>query len=798
MHNSVFCRITLLLCAMLLVPMAAKGAPGYTYELILEGGYPDIEALNSQHLAINNNSQVVFVTTYSVPFEGLKYRVYVATVGNAPELVFESGTTHETDNVPIFDQSAAVGINDNGIVAIGLSWPTINDAGQVTATEYGYGIFEPGVGLISEIRGLRKSSGRLNNDLQMAGTVLANQVNSVVITDGTTTESTPAGTHLAALALPQLNNSGIVATSTIGPGGDKIVVWAAPPADAQSTSVGDSQGIGYTTNAITPGLNDNGWMSFVTYNDNGNLNPNPRVLLISPAGDVFVVTDAANSSFENFWPARSVFARGVGLNNNNRVSFVAETEGTNDGDEIWVGDTSGDAPRLAIETSELVELTNGQYFRPAGFGSDVSHHSTNSLNDAGEIAVIAFGILYDENEVQIQSQTRALIVARPVAGSDPGNPVIPDPADALPPETGGWRFRGRCWGEVFPCRQWIDPPIAVGYDYRIDDVSVGTFASVLIPVALPGGDTEFLVEVNGAPAQLLSGTALNFADITPGPVREFRISGIDQDENLDPDDPAAFVAGITFGEGTDENVSFTMIPVVFDPDDADGDGTPDAYDEYPDDPTRSGDPDGDGIDSNEDLDDDGDGVPDTEDDYPWGRFDDVPPGAFAFSFVETLARAGVTAGCGSGDYCPTVLVTRAQMAVFLERGKNGSSFNPPAADGTVFNDVGAGDFAAAFIEQLAADGITAGCGNNNYCPNETVNRDQMAVFLLRAKYGAAYQPPAATGVFSDVPPGRFAAAWIEQLAAEGITAGCGNGNYCPAAPVTRDQMAVFLVRTFGL
>jgi hypothetical protein len=138
------------------------------------------------------------------------------------------------------------------------------------------------------------------------------------------------------------------------------------------------------------------------------------------------------------------------------------------------------------------------------------------------------------------------------------------------------------------------------------------------------------------------------------------------------------------------------------------------------------------------------------------------------------------------------------MAVFLERGKNGSGYTPPAATGTVFNDIGAGDFAAAFIEQLAADGITAGCGNNNYCPNATVNRDQMAVFLLRAKHGSNYQPPPATGDFADVPPGRFAAAWIEQLAEEGISAGCGNGNYCPEAPVTRDQMAVFLVRTFGL
>ena len=59
-------------------------------------------------------------------------------------------------------------------------------------------------------------------------------------------------------------------------------------------------------------------------------------------------------------------------------------------------------------------------------------------------------------------------------------------------------------------------------------------------------------------------------------------------------------------------------------------------------------------------------------------------------------------------------------------------------------------------------------------------------------------PPAATGVFTDVPLGSFADAWIEQLAAEGITSGCGAGIYCPDDAVTRDQMAVFLVRTFGL
>ena len=75
----------------------------------------------------------------------------------------------------------------------------------------------------------------------------------------------------------------------------------------------------------------------------------------------------------------------------------------------------------------------------------------------------------------------------------------------------------------------------------------------------------------------------------------------------------------------------------------------------------------------------------------------------------------------------------------------------------------------------------------------------MAIFLLRGKYGSAYMPPAATGtIFSDVPIGSFAAAWIEQLARDGVTSGCGDGNYCPENSVTRAEMAIFLVRAFNL
>jgi hypothetical protein len=88
-------------------------------------------------------------------------------------------------------------------------------------------------------------------------------------------------------------------------------------------------------------------------------------------------------------------------------------------------------------------------------------------------------------------------------------------------------------------------------------------------------------------------------------------------------------------------------------------------------------------------------------------------------------------------------------------------------------------------------------GPNLYCPNDEVTRAQMAVFLLRVKYGSNYVPPAATGIFADVPDDFFRP-WIEQLAREGITSGCGPNVYCPSSAVTRAQMAVFLARTLNL
>ncbi len=57
-----------------------------------------------------------------------------------------------------------------------------------------------------------------------------------------------------------------------------------------------------------------------------------------------------------------------------------------------------------------------------------------------------------------------------------------------------------------------------------------------------------------------------------------------------------------------------------------------------------------------------------------------------------------------------------------------------------------------------------------------------------------YTPPSCVpGVpFADITCTTGFDPWIEQFGADGITAGCGGGNYCPGSPVTRDEMAVFV------
>jgi hypothetical protein len=175
------------------------------------------------------------------------------------------------------------------------------------------------------------------------------------------------------------------------------------------------------------------------------------------------------------------------------------------------------------------------------------------------------------------------------------------------------------------------------------------------------------------------------------------------------------------------------------------------------------------------------------------NFADVPSNHPFYTEIGRLSANGITLGCGSGNYCPSDVVTREQMSAFLLRGRGEP--NPPIAPNQRFTDVPLSNPFFNFIDRLAVLQITLGCGPNVYCPANSVTREQMAAFILRA-LGEFNPPIPGSQRFLDVPPSNPFYNFIDRLAELQITLGCGGGNYCPTLSVTRDQMAAFLIRAF--
>ncbi|HEY6506523.1 MAG TPA: S-layer homology domain-containing protein, partial [Vicinamibacterales bacterium] len=121
------------------------------------------------------------------------------------------------------------------------------------------------------------------------------------------------------------------------------------------------------------------------------------------------------------------------------------------------------------------------------------------------------------------------------------------------------------------------------------------------------------------------------------------------------------------------------------------------------------------------------------------HFSDVPSSHKFATAINRLATAGITFGCGGGRFCPNGLVTRGQMAAFITRG-----FHLTATSSVHFSDVPSSHKFATAINRLATAGITAGCGGSRFCPDGIVTRGQMAAFLQRALGLPAIVPPPAT------------------------------------------------------
>lgn len=159
--------------------------------------------------------------------------------------------------------------------------------------------------------------------------------------------------------------------------------------------------------------------------------------------------------------------------------------------------------------------------------------------------------------------------------------------------------------------------------------------------------------------------------------------------------------------------------------------------------------------------------------------------------IHALAEAGITRGCDPPDnfrFCPDEPVLRGEMAAFLRR-----AFGYPASDENHFGDDDGSVFEAD-IDAIAAAGVTSGCNppaNDQFCPDETVTRAQMASFLARALELSPVPPgvPANPGDAvncSDFEAWEDAQSWFDLYAAHyGDVAGLdrnGDGVACESLP----------------
>jgi Tol biopolymer transport system component len=187
------------------------------------------------------------------------------------------------------------------------------------------------------------------------------------------------------------------------------------------------------------------------------------------------------------------------------------------------------------------------------------------------------------------------------------------------------------------------------------------------------------------------------------------------------------------------------------------------------------------------------------------RFSDVPPEQWAFASVEACAEANVVKGYDDETYRPAVEITRDQMAVYIARALVSPSGDAAIADPEPppsFSDVPPTHWAYKHIEYAVAQNVVQGYEDGTYGPGLTVDRGQMAAYVARAMLApggdAALPDPVPPVTFPDVPDTFWAYRHTEYCVENGVVAGYLDGLYHPEYVVTRDQMAVYIARAFGL
>jgi len=159
----------------------------------------------------------------------------------------------------------------------------------------------------------------------------------------------------------------------------------------------------------------------------------------------------------------------------------------------------------------------------------------------------------------------------------------------------------------------------------------------------------------------------------------------------------------------------------------------------------------------------------------------------------TVAGSGteLKIGCrylATEDCSAFVTFTSAGKAA-LDGGASVSSFGGPIAQ---FSDVPASHWAYEHVNALYSLGVINGVGNNKFEPDQNISRADFVTIMGRiqgvdtTKYiGSA---------FSDVSATAYYAPYIKWANESGIVLGYGNGIFSPSAKISRQEMAVIIIR----
>ena len=173
-------------------------------------------------------------------------------------------------------------------------------------------------------------------------------------------------------------------------------------------------------------------------------------------------------------------------------------------------------------------------------------------------------------------------------------------------------------------------------------------------------------------------------------------------------------------------------------------------------------------------------------------FSDISPTYWFYTYVQDIAKAGITTGYPDGTYRPSALVTRAQMAAFISRALKLNI--PDECSSSPFYDIGTNTWYCPYVKAIKDAGVTTGYPDGSYKPDGYVTRAEMAAFLVKALH--LNKQPCTTKPFVDVPTDAWYCPYVQAIKDAGITKGYPDGTYRPNEAVTRAIMAAFIDKAF--